>query len=61
MGPETTMLKLPPHMGDFEATHPPLFTKAGEPLEADNWLRVIESNFGQLCCTETQKTLFAAQ
>jgi hypothetical protein len=29
--------------------------------EADHWLQVIESKFGQLHCTEVQKTLFAAQ
>jgi hypothetical protein len=45
---------------DFAATHPLLFTEAGEPLEADHWLRVIESKFGLLRCTEVQKTLFAA-
>jgi hypothetical protein len=33
----------------------------GEPLEADHWLRVIESKFGLLHCTEVQKTLFTAQ
>jgi hypothetical protein len=42
------------------ATHPPFFTEAGEPLEADHWLRVIESKFGLLHCTKVQKTLFAA-
>jgi hypothetical protein len=47
--------------GDFMATHPPLFTEAGEPLEADHWLRVMESKFGLLRCTEVQKTLFTAQ
>jgi hypothetical protein len=41
--------------------HPPLFTEAGEPLEADHWLRVMESKFGLLHCTKVQKTLFAAQ
>jgi hypothetical protein len=46
---------------DFAATHPPLFTEAGEPLKADHWLRMIESKFGLLHCTEVQKTLFAAQ
>jgi hypothetical protein len=46
---------------DFVATHPPLFIKAGEPLEADHWLWVIESKFGLLHCTEVQKTLFTAQ
>jgi hypothetical protein len=47
--------------GDFAATHPPLFIEAREPLEADHWLRVIESKFGLLHCTEVQKTLFTTQ
>jgi hypothetical protein len=47
--------------GDFTATHPPLFTEAGKPLEADHWLRVMEPKFGLLCCTKVQKTLFTAQ
>jgi hypothetical protein len=46
---------------NFAATHPPLFTEAGEPLEADHWLRVIESKFGLLHCMEVQKTLFTLQ
>jgi hypothetical protein len=46
---------------DFAATHPPLFTKAGEPLEANQWLWMTESKFGLLHCTEVQKTLFATQ
>jgi hypothetical protein len=46
---------------DFAATHLPLFTEAGEPLEADYWLRVMESKFGLLRYTVVQKTLFAAQ
>jgi hypothetical protein len=32
----------PTTYSDFAATHPPLFTEAGEPLEADHWLRVME-------------------
>jgi hypothetical protein len=51
----------PTTYSDFATTHPPLFTKAGEPLEADHWLRVMESKFGLLHCTEVQKTLFVAQ
>jgi hypothetical protein len=42
-------------------THPPTFAKATDPLEADNWLRIIESKFRLLHCTEIQKTLFMAQ
>jgi hypothetical protein len=37
---------------DFLATHPPTFTEAGEPLEANNWLQTIESKFGLLRCME---------
>jgi hypothetical protein len=42
---------------DFVATHPPLFTEVGEPLESNHWLHAIESKFGCLRCTEVQKTL----
>jgi hypothetical protein len=46
---------------DFSETRPPLFVKAEDPLEADEWLRVIEQKFGLLRCSETQKPLFTAQ
>jgi hypothetical protein len=46
---------------DFTTTHSPIFTEAGEPLEVDHWIRVIESKFGFLRCTEVQKTLIAKQ
>jgi hypothetical protein len=46
---------------DFSETHPPLFVKAEDPLEADEWIRVIEQKFRLLRCSETQKPLFAAQ
>jgi hypothetical protein len=46
---------------EFLATHPPTFTEASEPLEADNWLHTVESKFDLLNCTKNQKTLFTAQ
>jgi hypothetical protein len=46
---------------DFSKTCPLLFVKAEDPLEADEWIRVIEQKFGLLRCTEIQKPLFAAQ
>jgi hypothetical protein len=46
---------------DFLETRPPLFVKAEDPLEADEWIRVIEQKFGLLRCIETQKPLFTAQ
>ena len=47
--------------GDFLKTQPPIFTKANEPLEADDWIRTIEQKFGLIRCSRNQKTLFAAQ
>ena len=48
---------------DFFATQPPLFHKTEEPLDADAWIRTIESKFALLPvpCSEENKTLFAAQ
>jgi hypothetical protein len=46
---------------EFSETRPPIFVKAEEPLEADEWLHVMEQKFGLIHCTETQKPIFAAQ
>src|SRR5438132_30084 len=46
--------------GDFAGTHLPTFAKAEDPLEADSWIRLMESKFELITCTEAQKTLFAA-
>jgi hypothetical protein len=40
---------------DFSETRPPLFVKAEDPLEVDEWISVIEQKFGLLRCSETQK------
>jgi hypothetical protein len=37
---------------DFLATHPLTFVEAVDLLEADNWLRIIESKSGLLHCSE---------
>jgi hypothetical protein len=46
---------------EFSETRLSLFIKAEEPLEADEWVRVMEQKFGLIRCMETQKPLFAAQ
>ena len=46
---------------DFMDTRPPVFTRADEPLEADDWLRTMEQKFDLIPCTEFQKPVFAAQ
>jgi hypothetical protein len=46
---------------EFLETRPPIFIKAEEPLEADEWIWAMEQKFGLIRCTETQKPLFAAQ
>ena len=55
----------PPSAGyqDFFGTQPPLFRKTEEPLDADAWLRTIESKFALLPapCSDANKVLFVAQ
>jgi hypothetical protein len=46
---------------DFSEMCPPLFVKAEDPLEADEWIRVMEQKFGLIRCIETHKPLFTAQ
>ena len=46
---------------DFTDTRPPVFTKADEPLEADDWVRTMEQKFDLIPCTEFQKPVFVAQ
>jgi hypothetical protein len=38
-----------------------VFTKADEPLEANDWLRTMEHKFSLIHCSETQKPLFTTQ
>ena len=47
---------------DFLGTQPPLFNRTEEPLDADAWLRTIESKFSllQVPCSEASKARFAA-
>jgi hypothetical protein len=48
---------------EFLSMQPPLFTKAEDPLDADVWLRVLESKFPLLtgACPDDTKTRIAAQ
>jgi hypothetical protein len=46
---------------EFLSTQPPLFTRAEDPLDADVWLRVVESKFPLLNgdCSDAAKVRFA--
>jgi hypothetical protein len=48
---------------EFFGTQPPLFNKMEEPLDADAWIRTIESKFALLTlpCSEANKARFATQ
>jgi hypothetical protein len=47
---------------DFFGTHPPLFNRTEEPLDADTWINTIESKFDLLIvpCSEANKARFTA-
>jgi hypothetical protein len=36
---------------EFSETRPPLFVKAKEPLEEDEWIQIMEQKFGLIRCT----------
>jgi hypothetical protein len=46
---------------EFLSTQLPLFTRADDPLDADVWLRVVESKFPLLngVCSDVAKVRFA--
>jgi hypothetical protein len=48
---------------EFLSTQPPLFTRAEDPLDADVWLRVVESKFPLLngVCSDEAKVRLATQ
>src|SRR5213080_6447 len=37
---------------DFAGTHPPIFAKSDDPLEADSWVQLMESKFELISYTE---------
>ena len=37
---------------DFLKTHPPVFHKAEEPLEVEDWTRTIEQKFSLIRCSD---------
>jgi hypothetical protein len=59
------LLQRQPHPQQYGGgqPQPPLFTKAEDPLDADVWLRVVESKFPLLtgACPDDVKTRFAAK
>ncbi|XP_024312059.1 LOW QUALITY PROTEIN: uncharacterized protein LOC100823542 [Brachypodium distachyon] len=44
----------------FLRLHPPTFANSAEPIEADDWLRVIEKKLATIQCTEQEKVLYAS-
>jgi hypothetical protein len=48
---------------EFLSTQLPLFTRTEDPLDADVWLRVVESKFPLIvgACSDAAKTRFAMQ
>ena len=41
--------------------HPPVFSRAAEPMEAEHWLCTMEQKFALLWVNDELKVLFAAQ
>ena len=46
--------------GEFLKGHPLVFSHATDPLEADDWLRVLEKQLNIAQCDDQQKVLYAS-
>jgi hypothetical protein len=46
--------------GEFLKGRPLVFTHAADPLEANDWLRVMEKQLNIAQCDDRQKVLFAS-
>ena len=40
--------------------HPPVFTHASDPMEADDWLRAVEKQLNIAQCNDLEKVLYAS-
>jgi hypothetical protein len=47
------------NFNDFMDTRPPIFKKATEPLDAEEWINTMEDKFHVLRMTEVLKTEYA--
>jgi hypothetical protein len=45
----------------FLKTNPPIFHRAQEPLEAEDWIRTLEQKFSLIQCNNIQKTQYVVQ
>ena len=46
--------------GEFMKGRPPIFTRAANPLEADDWLRAVEKQLNMAQCNDLEKVLYAS-
>jgi hypothetical protein len=46
---------------EFMSHRPPVFTHAGNPLEADDWLKTVGKMLTTAQCDDREKVLFAAE
>ena len=47
-------------LAEFLRTQPPTFSRAEDPLDADDWLRLVERKLSIAHCQEHEKALFAS-
>ena len=45
---------------EFMQGHPPVFSHAADPLDADDWLRAVEKQLNVAQCNDQEKVLFAS-
>jgi hypothetical protein len=47
-------------LGEFQWTKPPTFSHSIEPMDADDWLKIVEKKLQVVQCNNREEVLFAA-
>jgi hypothetical protein len=47
-------------LGEFQRTKPPTFSHSIEPMDADDWLKIVEKKLQVVQCNNREEVLFAA-
>jgi isochorismate synthase EntC len=47
-------------LGDFQRTKPPSFSHSIEPMDADNWLKIVEKKLQIVQCNNREKVILAS-
>jgi hypothetical protein len=58
--PQAPSPPLRDRLGEFQCTKPPTFSQAMEPMDADDWLKVVEKKLRVVQCSDREKVMLTS-